>query len=62
MFDITNLTSNEINAIIFKDARVDEPRAMPVWIAEQVVTMEHVDHHLRDWAFTTMEPVWFGDQ
>jgi hypothetical protein len=53
--DISGMTSSEINKIIFQDKEPSEPVSMPLWIAEQVVEMEHLEQSLRDWAWNTLD-------
>lgn len=55
MRNITGLIESEINAIIFNGAQVDEHKAMPLWVAEQVINMNHLSQHLRDWAWDTLD-------
>lgn len=53
--DISGMTSSEINKIIFQDKEPSEPVSMPLWVAEQVVEMDHLEQSLRDWAWNTLE-------
>lgn len=53
--DVMNMTSSEVNKLIFGSAAPNEHVAMPLWIAEQIVQCDHFDHHLMDWAFWTLE-------
>ena len=55
MINITNLLESEVNELIFGSAPVDQAQSMPLWIAEQVVCMQHLSQHLRDWAWNTID-------
>jgi hypothetical protein len=53
--DVSELTSNEINEIIFKGVEdTAQPVDMPIWIAEQVIHMSWLDINLYNWAWFTM--------
>lgn len=52
---IRNLTTSEVNTLIYGNADPDEPVEMPAWIAEQVAMCQHFDSSLLDWAFHTLD-------
>ena len=52
--DISELTSDEISHLIFGGAAPDDYRAMPLWVAIQVVAMDHLDDRLKDWAWLVL--------
>ena len=50
--DISNLTSSEIYKLIFKGKGTTEFVSIPLWIAEQVIEMDHLESALKDWAWS----------
>jgi hypothetical protein len=50
--DVSNLTSNEIYKLIFKGKGTTEMVSIPLWIAEQVIDMAHLEQTLKDWAWS----------
>jgi hypothetical protein len=48
------MTTSEVERLIFQGARVDEPRAMPLAVALEVIDHDHFSTSLRDWAWETI--------
>lgn len=51
--NIREMTSQEINSLIFNGKKSTEYVSMPMWMAEQILEMGHVEQSLKDWAWLT---------
>jgi len=53
-YDVSNMTSTEVERLIFGDAEPYEPVSMPPELAEEIVVHgTHLSRSLRDWAWHT---------
>lgn len=60
--DVSNMTSTEVEQLIFGDAHPAELVAMPPELAEEIVVHgTHLSRSLRDWAWNTFSASFFEE-
>jgi len=52
--DVSDMVTEEIEALIFGDVGVNDAVSMPLHIATQVANMPHLSRSLHDWAWQTL--------
>jgi len=54
MQDVKQMTSAEVEKMLFSGAEPWEHVAMPEYVAQAIVDSDHFDRGLKDWAFMTL--------